>query len=266
MPVVSITLTLRPRERGGLVVYPLEHATTWGVDAFVTSRAGGVSVAPYDTMNLAAHVGDNPEAVRENRRRVARVADVDPDHLIVVNQVHGNGVVRVEGPLRPVDADAMVSDADDLALAILVADCAPVLLVDVASTRFALAHAGWRGLVAGVLPAVVSCFDDVTSVRAIIGPTISRDAYQVGPEVAAHFADVAGALVPDEADRWRLDVAGVAAHQLGEAGIAYVHIARVSQTTDGGDPFFSDRAARPCGRSALVARRSMRAAMDEEPE
>ena len=260
---MPVTLNLEPRPRDGLVVYPLDAVARLGVDAFLTSRVGGVSRAPYDTLNLGDHVGDDPDAVRENRRRVARAAGVDLEHLVIVNQVHGRDVVRVTGPVGARSADALVSEANDLALAILVADCAPVLVVDSASPRFALAHAGWRGLVAGVLGELITHFDDASTLWAVVGPTISQAGYQVGSEVAGHFADVPGALLADDEGRWRLDVAGVVVHQLRAAGLVDEHIARVSQTTDGGQPFFSDRALRPCGRNALVARRSMSAAMPE---
>ena len=260
---MPVTLNLEPRLRDGLVVYPLDEVARLGVDAFVTSRIGGVSRAPYDTLNLGDHVGDDPDAVRENRRRVARAAGVDLEHLVIVNQVHGRDVVRVTGPVAACSADALVSGADDVALAILVADCAPVLVVDAASPRFAVAHAGWRGLVAGVLGELITQFDDASTLRAIVGPTISQVGYQVGSEVADHFADVPDVLAADDEGRWRLDVAGVVVHQLRAAGLLDEHVARVNQNTDGGQPFFSDRAARPCGRSALVARRSMRAAMPE---
>ena len=260
---MPVTLNLEPRVRDGLVVYPLDEVAHLGVDAFVTSRVGGVSRAPYDTLNLGDHVGDDPAAVRENRRRVARVAGVDPEHLVIVNQVHGRDVVRVTGPVGACSADALITDVDDVALAILVADCAPVLVVDAASPRFAVAHAGWRGLVAGVLGDVITHFDDPSTLRAIVGPTIAQVGYQVGSEVADHFTDFPGALVADDEGRWRLDVAGVAVQQLRAAGLGDGHVARVDQTTDGGHPFFSDRAARPCGRNALVARRSMNAAMPE---
>ena len=256
-------LNLEPRVRNGLVVYPLDEVAHLGVDAFLTSRVGGVSRAPYDTLNLGDHVGDDPAAVHENRRRVAHAAGVDPEHLIIVNQVHGRDVVRVTGPVGACSADALISEAGDIALAILVADCAPVLVVDSASPRFAVAHAGWRGLVAGVLGELIARFDDPSTLRAIVGPTISQVGYQVGSDVADHFAKVPRALVADDEGRWRLDVAGVVVHQLLAAGLGDDHVARVSQSTDGGHPFFSDRAARPCGRSALVARRSMNAAMPE---
>ncbi len=263
MPGVPVTLTLEPRVHGGLTVFAVDAVARLGVDAFVTSRDGGVSCAPYDTLNLGDHVGDDPEAVRENRRRVARAAGVDLEHLVIVNQVHGRGVVSVAGPIGPTSADAIVSDASDVALAVLVADCAPVLVVDAASSRFAVAHAGWRGLVAGVLGEVVTHFDDPSTLHAVVGPTISPVGYQVGAEVAEHFRDVADALAPDDEGRWRLDVAGVVVHQLRAAGIGDGHIVRVAQSTDGGHTFFSDRASRPCGRNALVARRSMSAAMHE---
>ena len=252
--------SLIPSRRGLLDVLVLEDARALGVDAFVTTRAGGVSDPPYDSLNLGDHVGDDPARVRENRRRVADAAGVAEDALIVVNQVHGREVVEVRRArdAASASADALVTSSPDVALAILVADCVPVLLVDANHGRLAVAHAGWRGLVAGVLESVLAQFGRLEDVHAFIGPAISGDRYQVGPEVAAHFTDVPGARRPDRGDRGDrsvLDLTRVVEHRLRDAGVSGEHVRACTERTDDDALFFSDRAVRPCGRFALVARR-----------
>ena len=242
--------------RGSLRVYPIEAARPLGVDAFVTGRAGGVSEAPYDSLNLGDHVGDRLEHVETNRRRVARALGVDPAHLVFVHQVHGARVLEVTGPPGDAEGDAMVTSSFDLALGVLVADCVPILVVDARSTRFGVVHAGWRGLHAHVVANAVGHFDRVDTLHAFVGPGISVRAYQVGPEVAEHFSDVAGAVVPDQGDRSRLDLGRVVVAQLLAAGLDEDRVTVAQQHTDGGAVFFSDRAARPCGRFALVAKRA----------
>lgn len=256
MPIV---VALRPAARGGLSVYPVEAMLAFGVDAFVTGRHGGVSDPPFDELNLGDHVGDDPGHVAQNRRRVAGAAGVDVSRLVIARQVHGHHVAEVRGPVSAFDADGIVTASSDLAVAVLVADCVPILLVDGASARFAVVHAGWRGLAERVLANALTHFDDAASVHAFIGPSISGRTYQVGPEVARHFDDVPGALAPDAADRSLLDLRRVSVHQLLTLGVADARLSVSEQSTDGASLFFSDRAARPCGRFALVARRrSMR--------
>ncbi|MGH9019777.1 MAG: polyphenol oxidase family protein [Acidimicrobiales bacterium] len=251
---MPVHLTLRAERRGGLTVYPVT-ARTDAIDAFVTSRAGGVSDPPYDSLNLGEHVGDDPERVAENRRRVARAAGVTPDALLIARQVHGADVVVVPHARGPVEADGQCTDADDVAVAILVADCVPVLLADATSSWFGVVHAGWRGLAAGVLEAAVARFDDPTTLRAVLGPSISASRYQVGPEVAGLFADVPGATTRDVGDRWRLDLGQVVVRRLAAAGLSDDRVDVLDASTDDTTRFFSDRAQRPTGRIALVARR-----------
>jgi polyphenol oxidase len=253
---VSSDVTLRAETRDSLTVYPIERAHELGVDAFLTDRFGGVSGGPYDSLNLAYHVGDDSWLVDENRRHVARAAGVAEDQLITVSQVHGADVLDAGLVTSASEADALSYESTDLALAILVADCVPLVLVDTSSPRFAVVHAGWRGLHRGVLARAVSSFPDPSTVYAFVGPSISMEAYQVGPDVAQYFEDVPGALYPDGGDRSRLDLRTIAEVQLVAAGVTDHHVETSTQVTDGGEVFFSDRAQRPCGRFALVAKRA----------
>jgi polyphenol oxidase len=253
---VSSNVTPRAETRDVLTVYPVERARELGVDAFFTDRFGGVSVAPYDSLNLAFHVGDDSESVRENRRRVAAAAGVAEDQLVAVSQVHGADVLEADRVTTSSEADALTYESSDLALAMLVADCVPLLFVDSSSPRFAVVHAGWRGLHRGVIASALSTFSDPATVYVFVGPSISMEAYQVGPDVAQFFEDVPGGLAPDGGDRSRLDLPHVAVTQLVGAGVSAANVETSTQVTDGGEVFFSDRAQRPCGRFALVAKRA----------
>jgi YfiH family protein len=248
-------VTLTPEVRGSLSVHPIADVRRFGVDAFVTDRFGGVSVGAYESLNLGDHVGDRTEHVLENRRRVASAIDVDSNRLIVVRQVHGNDAVDADDVRVDTSADALHTTSTELAIAVLVADCVPVLLVDEATTRVCVAHAGWRGLRDGIAASAVALFDDPSTVHVFLGPCISAEGYQVGPEVAELFGHIPDALYSDGGDRSRLDLRRVAVEQLLRLGIDDEHISLSRQTTDGGGSFFSDRAARPCGRFGLVARR-----------
>ena len=191
------------RQRADLRVLTWPAFDSLPVDAVVTTRHGGVSSGRYATLNLSLSVGDEAADVLENRRRVAAALGTDPAAFVFAGQVHGatartvSGAERGRGALDAADAigpaDALVTADPGTVLAILVADCVPVLLVDARSSRFGVAHAGWRGLHAGVLASALSHFERVDTVHAFIGPRISVRQYQVGPEVADFFRDVDGA-------------------------------------------------------------------------
>ncbi|HEX2706030.1 MAG TPA: polyphenol oxidase family protein, partial [Candidatus Lustribacter sp.] len=152
---------------------------TWGF----TSAPGGHSRPPYDGWNLGAHVGDDPAAVRANRAALAERLGVREPELTFMNQVHGAAVARVgpSGWLGPAPAcDAVVTAAAGRALVVLVADCAPVLLVDPVSGLCAAVHAGRRGLVSRVVPRAVEALRSLGSrdLRAVVGPSICAGCYE----------------------------------------------------------------------------------------
>jgi YfiH family protein len=241
--------------REPLDVHIFDAARSLGVDVFVTDRSGGVSAGPFDSLNLGDHVGDEVAAVAENRRRLARAAGVDVDALVIVRQVHGGTVLDAADVTPNSEADGLVTAEESLALCVLVADCVPVAIVDTISARVAVVHAGWRGLSGNVIANALSRFGDRETLYAFVGPSVSSDVYQVGPEVAAHFVDVEGALARDVDDRFRLDLRRVTRAQLVAGGLRPDAVQVARAVTDGGTTFFSDRAQRPCGRFALVARR-----------
>lgn len=150
----------------------------------VTDRTGGTSAAPYSSLNLGGAVGDDPQAVAGNRARVAAALGLAPERLLFARQVHGAGVVRADGPWvgpEPPEADALVTREPGLALAVLVADCTPVLLADPDAGVVGVAHAGRRGLVAGVVPALVAVLRELGARRILgrVGPSICGRCYEV---------------------------------------------------------------------------------------
>ncbi len=244
-------VALEAREVADLPLYGLAEADALGVDLVVSARPGGVSRAPYAGLNLGAHVGDDPAAVTENRRRLGAALGAP---VVLVRQVHGATVVDAATAEESTEADGLVEAGCERAVGVLVADCVPVALID-PGRRVAVVHAGWRGLAAGVLGAALVRFEDPARVVAVLGPSISGPGYQVGDEVARRFGEHPGALTPDGSGHWRLDLRAVAAAQLEGRGVESSRVLASAEVTDGGATFFSDRAERPTGRFALVVRR-----------
>ncbi|MFN2526654.1 MAG: polyphenol oxidase family protein [Actinomycetota bacterium] len=167
-----------------LLVGSAPHANVW-----FTNREGGVSRGPYASLNVAARVGDHPAAVGENRRRAAAAAGFDVTGLTFSRQVHGKSVLEIgtkpDGPMVAGVADVLVTRRPNVILGILVADCAPVVLAG--ERGLAVVHAGWRGLVEGVVESGVASVAPVRS--AWIGPSIHACCYEVGPAVVAAFRE-----------------------------------------------------------------------------
>ncbi|MGW0762033.1 peptidoglycan editing factor PgeF [Streptomyces sp. NPDC002814] len=162
-----------------------------------TDRWGGVSAAPYEELNLGGAVGDDPDAVRTNRELAAKSLGIDPADVVWMNQVHGNDVAVVDGPWgdRPAArVDAIVTVRRGLALAVLTADCTPVLLADPVAGVVAAAHAGRPGMVAGVVPAALRAMMDLgadpSRIAARTGPTVCGRCYEVPETMRAEVAAV----------------------------------------------------------------------------
>jgi hypothetical protein len=217
-----------------------------------------VSAVPYASANLAGHVGDDPAAVAENRARVATAAGLpDPDLWWFLDQVHGADVVTVRAPrptgTPPPAADAAVTAAVGVALVVLTADCAPVALAD--DHAVGVVHVGWRGLLAGVVPAAVAALRAVGSgpVRALIGPCIRPGRYEFGREDLDLLVARFGATVEARTDTGRpaLDVAAGVRIALAEVGVTDVD--DLGWCT-AGDPvrWFSHRRDGTTGRQGLV--------------
>lgn len=160
------------------------------VQALCTTRKGGISKAPWASLNLGSHVGDSPDSVAENRQRLARYTGLGVDRIGWLNQVHGTRVVELtpDNVSDVPEADASFTRHPDLACAILTADCLPVVLADVDGALVGAAHAGWRSLSGGVLENLISAMSVKPSrLRAWLGPAIGADSFEVGPEVRTAF-------------------------------------------------------------------------------
>ena len=225
------------------------------VRAAMTTRAGGASAGPWASFNLASHVGDDPAAVAENRCRLRAALDL-PSEPSWLQQVHGHVVARLPGPL-PEAADAAVAFGRDAVCAVLVADCLPVFLASRDGDRVGVAHAGWRGLAAGVLEAtVVALGCDPARLVAWLGPAIGPQAFEVGEEVRSAFTaqDAAAAALfhPGRAGRWLADLPALARRRLMACGVASVHGGGTCTVSDPAR-FYSYRRDGVTGRMAALA-------------
>ena len=203
-----------------------------GVFAVCSTRAGGVSAGPWDSMNLGDHVGDAPAAVAANRARLRQAVGADP---VFMRQPHGTDCVDLDSlaPGAVPSADACTSTTPGRACTVMVADCLPVLLCDREGMAVAAAHAGWRGLAAGVLEGCVRSLRGRlgrpdAELMAWLGPCIGPTAFEVGDEVRQAFvagdADAAGCFRPGAAPgKWFADLAALARRRLLAAGVGAVH-------------------------------------------
>ncbi|MGW3087927.1 peptidoglycan editing factor PgeF [Streptomyces sp. NPDC001108] len=179
-----------------MIVQHHERSSAGGAHFSFTDRWGGVSAAPYDELNLGGAVGDDSAAVLTNRERAARALGLDPARVVWMNQVHGRDVAVVDGPWGDAAeipaVDAVVTARRGLPLAVLTADCTPVLLADPVAGIVAAAHAGRPGLVAGVVPAVVEAM-------AGLGAEASRIVARTGPAVCGRCYEVPAGMRADVA-------------------------------------------------------------------
>ena len=221
-----------------------------------TLRTGGVSRGAYRSLNLAAHVGDEAACVAVNRRRLASLAAL-PAEPLWLEQVHGSEVVVHQATGNIPRADAAVAFESGRVCVVMTADCLPVVIRDREGTRVAVAHAGWRGLAAGVLEQTVLALRcPPAELLAWLGPAISSAAFEVGAEVRSAFLarsrDFADCFVPKPRDRLQADLYALARIALAHAGVGQVYGG--SWCTYGEpDSFFSFRRDRETGRMATLA-------------
>lgn len=236
------------------------------VQLFCTTRQGGVGEPPYDTFNLGLGTQDNPAFVHENRKRLRQILPNEPAWL---QQVHGMRVVDADdlqlfgSNQPPPAADASVSTTPGRVLAVLTADCLSVVLADQAGTVVGVAHAGWKGLAAGILEATLQLMQakcpQPSAWRAWIGPGIGAQAFQVGEDVRLAFlgkgAEQFGHFLPDplESGKWRADLAGLACWRLRQMGVRHIENSDLCTVKDPQRQFFSYRRDRQTGRMATLA-------------
>lgn len=233
------------------------------VVAGTTLRSGGVSSGVFDSLNLGAHVDDDARAVRENRTRFSSFCDL-PSEPRWLKQVHGNNVALEPAPGELPEADAAITRKSAVVCAVLTADCLPVIFTSSDGAELAVTHAGWRGLVAGVLEATVSAIaTKPRKLLAWLGPAISQSAFEVGGDVREAFlADdpaAADCFTANACGRWQADLYQLARMRLRKAGV---------ENVSGGDyctfgepgRFFSHRRDGACGRMASFVFRTQEGA------
>ncbi|KZL18061.1 Laccase domain protein YfiH [Pseudovibrio axinellae] len=216
------------------------------------TREGGVSEGIYKGLNVGLGSDDNREHVLENRRRVANKLGTTPEKLVTPYQVHSAKVLSVSAPFTEQDdkrADALVTKTPDLAIGILTADCGPVLFADPTTGVIGAAHSGWKGAVDGILPNTIEAMQKLGAnpahITAVMGPMISQEAYEVGPEFMAHFLDRSAAnecfFIPSaKADHAMFDLPAFIKAQLDGFGLKQVIDVNRCTYCDA-DSFFSYR-------------------------
>jgi polyphenol oxidase len=235
----------------------------WPVDARVgalmTTRVGGVSTAPFDSLNLGRAAGDDAAAVAENRRRFEAAIGVPTRHL---SQIHGSRVVRLSHAEHlPYEADAAITTEPGLACTVLVADCLPVLFAAPRAGGVGAAHAGWRGLAGGVLEATVAALCDAAACAphdlvAWLGPCIGPRRFEVGADVLDAFGAAAAHRFvprarPEDSPRWLADLPGLARDRLAAISVTQVH-GGTWCTVEDASAFFSFRRDGVTGRMAAA--------------
>jgi len=236
------------------------------VQAVITFRTCAQSQGPYQSFNLATHVGDDPQQVEANRNFLKQQLKLQKQP-VWLNQVHGTEVIQnpVSGFLPA--ADGCFSEQLKQPCVVLTADCLPILLCNQQGTQVAAVHAGWRGLCGGIIRNALNCFSAMSTVIAYLGPAISAKHFEVGPEVLVEFlsnainnqhrAEIQKAFVKTTADRYLADLYALARAELNNAGVNDVFggdFCSFSQF----DQFYSYRRDKNCGRNAsLIWRKSL---------
>ena len=224
------------------------------VRAVSTTRAGGVSLGVYASLNLGAHVGDTAAAVEENRRRLCTTLGLRQEP-VWLKQVHGKQVLQLGAETGGGTADAALSREPGRVCAIMTADCLPVLFCDRMGT-VAAAHAGWRGLAVGVLEETVSAMGSAPGeILAWFGPAIGPKKYEVGEDVRRSFVEkdpgAAVAFRATQGGKWLCDLYTLARHRLTTAGVTHIYGGDRCTHTEH-ERFFSFRRDGECGRMATL--------------
>jgi YfiH family protein len=227
------------------------------VRAMQTTRAGGVSVAPYDTLNLGMHVEDNPLNVARNRQLLNAYVPTEP---VWLNQVHGVTVIDAAVTSCVPDADAAFSKSRGAVCAVMTADCLPLLFCNRAGTVVAATHAGWRGLCDGVIEATIDAMQvPPDSLMAWLGPAIGPQAFEVGEDVRQEFmarqGEAKDAFVPAGDGKWMGNMYRLAQLRLGRKGVTEIYGGGIDQdfcTYTDASRFFSFRRDGKTGRMASL--------------
>ncbi len=224
-----------------------------GVHAATTLRSGGVSGGAYKSLNPALHVGDDSEAVMQNRR-IIRENLALPAEPVWLEQIHGNQVVKAAAVATPPQADASYADTPGVVCVVMTADCLPLLFCSLDGTRIAAVHAGWRGLLAGVIHNTVAALGD-NELLIWLGPAIGPDTFEVGEEVRAAFVHkspaFAEAFRPQSGRKWLADIYQLARIELHALGLTNLFGGQFCTLTEA-DRFYSYRRDTVTGRMATL--------------
>ncbi len=226
------------------------------VKAVTTTRIGGVSLAPYHQLNLGDHVGDDPVNVATNRQRLLTHLNLQQPAQWL-KQVHGSQVIEAQSDSIVREADALFTRDQGVACVIMTADCLPVFFTNSDGSQVAAAHAGWRGLVSGVLEATVATFENSNSLYAWLGPAIGPEVFEVGQEVYDAFvadmpeAETAFKVSPSHSERWLADIYQLARLRLQRVGVTAIYGGGFCTFSDP-DRFYSYRREAVTGRMASL--------------
>lgn len=218
-----------------------------------TLRTGGVSLGPYDSLNIAMHVGDDLGRVKQNRQIIKSSLDL-PAEPVWLEQIHSDRVIKAVPNMPAQQADASYTDQSGVVCAVMTADCLPLLICAVDGSQVAAIHAGWRGLLAGVIGNTVSVFGQ-RELMVWLGPAIGPDCFEIGSEVRDAFmkksAESANAFKPGKCGKWLADIYQLARNELSDLGITRIYGGKLCTVTDP-DRFFSYRRETTTGRMATL--------------
>jgi len=223
------------------------------IHAAVTLRSGGLSSGGFESLNPALHVNDNAETVMGNRKLISQMLEL-PGEPVWLEQVHGNGVIRVDKNTALQQADASYTEQAGVVCAVMTADCLPVLLATADGTQIAAVHAGWRGLLAGVISNTLALFNS-KNIIAWLGPAIGPDCFEVGRDVQSSFVSKSVKFRPafkqTSEDKYLADIYQLATTELAMLGINQVYGGDFCTVTDK-QRFFSYRRDGETGRMATL--------------
>jgi len=223
------------------------------IHAATTLRTGGYSQPPFSSLNMADHVGDEPEKVQKNRQVVKKLL-ILPNDPVWLQQVHGNKVVYAQKTDHQLVADASYTDQAGIVCAVLTADCLPILVCSTDGKKIAAIHAGWRGLLSGVISNTLAVFNTQDAL-IWLGPAIGEDSFEVGSEVRSLFlaksSDFFDAFKQHQTDKWLLDIYQLARIELSQLGYCKIYGGGFCTFRDQ-DRFYSYRRDQLTGRMATL--------------
>ena len=222
------------------------------VKAFVTLRGNGCSTSPYDSFNLSLSVGDTDANVKKNREILRKLLPDEPRWL---KQVHGTTIVEADTVLSPLEADASFSRHDNIVCALMIADCIPVLICDKQATVVAAVHAGWRGLLNGILEKSIKGLNiDLSNLLVYLGPAIGAGAFEIGQDVYDKIISQPSfqegeILKHPKSNKWYADLISIARNRLTAIEVKNIFESKLC-TFNNPNSFFSHRRSNPTGRMA----------------